>query len=91
MEEEARLMRVIMHKGKEESAESIKIMQEHNWIMSFLKNRLITLENASASSDLAEYERAEADLNEFVNNLKAQFREEKQIGFPLALRLESGD
>ena len=30
VEEEARLMRVIMHNAKEESADSIKIMQEHN-------------------------------------------------------------
>lgn len=40
VEEEARLMRVIMHKAKEESTESIMIMQEHNWVMNFLKNRM---------------------------------------------------
>jgi hemerythrin-like domain-containing protein len=89
VEEEARLMRVIMHKAKEESAESVKIMQEHNWVMNFLKNRLITLEKISASSDLDEHELAKAGLNEFVNNLRAHFREEEQIVFPLTLRLES--
>jgi hypothetical protein len=41
IEEEARLMRVIMHKAKDESTESVKIMQEHNWVMNFLKNRII--------------------------------------------------
>ena len=41
VEEEARLMRIIMHKAKEKSAESVKIMQEHNWVMNFIKNRII--------------------------------------------------
>lgn len=40
IEEEARLMRVIMHKAKEESAESVMIIQEHNWVMNFLKNKI---------------------------------------------------
>jgi len=37
VEEESRLMRVIMQKTKNESAESIRIMQEHNWVINFLK------------------------------------------------------
>jgi len=44
VEEEARLMRIIMHDAKEESADSIKIMQEHNWIVDFLKHRLQNIE-----------------------------------------------
>src|SRR5215207_1712453 len=40
VEEEARLMRVIMHKARDESSESIKIMQEHNWVLNFFKNNL---------------------------------------------------
>ena len=91
VEEEARLMRVIMHKAKEESAESVKIMQEHNWVMSFLKNRLITLEKVSASSDTDECEQAKNDLNEFVDNLRAHFKEEEQIVFPLTLKVEIAD
>ena len=35
VEEEARIMRVIMQKAKEESIDSIKIMQEHNWVVVF--------------------------------------------------------
>jgi hemerythrin-like domain-containing protein len=89
VEEEARLMRVIMHKGKEESAESINIIQEHNWVMNFLKNRLAVFESASVSSDLNECEQAKDGLNEFVNNLRIHFEEEKQVVFPLVLRLES--
>ena len=44
-------MRVIMHNAKDESSESIKIMQEHNWIMNFLKNRLTAIKKVSASSN----------------------------------------
>ena len=40
VEEEARLMRVIMQKAKDESHESIRIMQEHNWVVDFFKNKL---------------------------------------------------
>lgn len=91
VEEEARLMRVIMHKVEEESAESIKIIQEHNWVMNFLKNRIITIEKVSASSDRDEYEQAKNDLNEFVSNLRKHFKEEEAIVFPLALRAEAAD
>jgi hypothetical protein len=40
VEEESRLMQVIMQKTKDESAESIRIMQEHNWLLIFLKTNL---------------------------------------------------
>ena len=43
-------MRIIMHKAKGKSAESVKIMQEHNWVMYFLKNRITIVEKVSASS-----------------------------------------
>jgi hemerythrin-like domain-containing protein len=87
VEEEARLMR----EAKEESAESVKIIQEHNWVMNFLKNRMITLEKVSASSNPSENEQAKNDLNEFVNNLRNHFKEEEQVVFPLALRAEIAD
>ena len=45
VEEEARIMRVIMQKAKEESIDSIKIMQEHNWVVDFLKHVLGNIEN----------------------------------------------
>jgi hemerythrin-like domain-containing protein len=88
VEEEARLMRVIMHKAKEESTESVKIMQEHNWVMNFLKKRLTVLEKVSASSNPEEYKQAKNDLNEFVTNLRTHFKEEEQIVFPLTLSVE---
>ena len=91
VEEEARLMRVIMKNAKDESSESIEIMQEHNWLMNFLNNRLMLIKNAAASSDPAEYEKAKLDLDEFVDNLRRHFKEEEEIVFPLTLKSESAD
>ena len=87
VEEESRLMRVIMKNAKDESSDSITIMQEHNWIMNFLNNRVTLIKNASKSSDAAEKEKAKGDLNEFVHNLRKHFKEEEQIIFPLTLSL----
>jgi hemerythrin-like domain-containing protein len=89
VEEEARLMRVIMKNAKHESSESIRIMQEHNWLANFLNNRLVLIKNAASSSDPTEYENAKLDLSEFVDNLRKHFKEEEQIVFPLTLRSES--
>lgn len=91
VEEEARLMRVIMHKAKDESTESVKIMQEHNWVMNFLKNRIVIIKNTSTSSNSDEHEQAKNDLNEFINNLRNHFKEEEEIVFPLARRAEAAD
>jgi hemerythrin-like domain-containing protein len=91
VEEEARLMRVIMHNAKDESSETIKIMQEHNWVMNFLKNRVKVVKKVSASSDPNEYEEAKDELNEFVRNLREHFKEEEQIVFPLTLRAEAAN
>ncbi|MGH9976376.1 MAG: hypothetical protein ACRD8Z_11145 [Nitrososphaeraceae archaeon] len=88
---QARLMRVIMQKAKQESAQSVKILQEHNWVMNFLKNRIITVEKVSASSDRGEYEQAKNDSNEFISNLRKHFKEEEEIVFPLALTAEAAD
>ena len=89
VEEEARLMRVIMNNAKDESSESIKIMQEHNWVMNFLSNRLMLIKNAATSPRPAEHKKAIRDLNEFVCNLRKHFKEEEEIVFPLTLRSES--
>ena len=96
VEEEARLMRVIMQNAKDESSESIRIMQEHNWVLDFFKNKLTSFENRKTSSysksqaeggGEEEYNKqAKNELNEFVANLKSHFIEEEQIVFPLALK-----
>jgi iron-sulfur cluster repair protein YtfE (RIC family) len=80
-----------MHKAKDESTESVKIMQEHNWVMNFLKNRIVIIEKTSTSSNPDEYEQAKNDLNEFINNLRNHFKEEEEIVFPLVLRAEAAD
>ena len=79
VEEEARLMRVIMKNAKDESSESIKIMQEHNWVMNFLNNRVMVIKNAAASLDPAEYENAKGDLNEFVKNLRNTSKKKSKL------------
>lgn len=88
--EEARPMRVLMHKAKDESTESIKIMQEHNWVMNFLRNRMIIIKT-STSSNPDEHAQAKNDLNKFISNLRNHFNEEEEIVFPLALRAEAAD
>lgn len=90
VEEEARPMRVLMHKAKDESTESIKIMQEHNWVMNFLRNRMIIIKT-STSSNPDEHAQAKNDLNKFISNLRNHFNEEEEIVFPLALRAEAAD
>jgi hypothetical protein len=99
VEEEARLMRVIMQKAKDESPESITIMQEHNWLVNFFKNKLGAIENRlnskidSQTQEDDDYyvgkrEQSKKELNEFVTNLRNHFSEEEQIVFPLALKAD---
>ena len=96
VEEEARLLRVIMHKAKEESSESIKIIQEHNYVINFLKINLTEIENrktldleTSSSSTSTKYDEDTKSINEFISNLRKHFVEEEQIVFPLVLKAEN--
>jgi iron-sulfur cluster repair protein YtfE (RIC family) len=89
--EEARLVRVIMHNAKEESSDSIKIMQEHNWVVDFLKHKLQNIEgkiNQQHSQQLQLEEKVKSEINEFIANLRNHFSEEEQIVFPLALKAD---
>jgi hypothetical protein len=98
VEEEARLMRVIMHNAKEESADSIKIMQEHNWVVDFLKHKLQNIEDEinqqqyprqqQQQLQLQLQEKVKGEINEFITNLRNHFSEEEQIVFPLALKAD---
>ena len=93
VEEEARLLRVIMHKAKDDSSESIKIIQEHNWVINFLKIDLNKIENRKTldleySSSLKYIEDTKL-INEFISNLREHFLEEEQIVFPLVLKAEN--
>ncbi len=89
VEEEARIMRVIMHNAKEESKDSIKIIQEHNWVVDFLKHKIPNMENnifQQNEQDLQYQQVVKNEINEFVVNLRNHFSEEEQIVFPLALK-----
>ena len=93
VEEEARLMRVIMRKAKDESPESITIIQEHNWVMDFFKNKLEAIENRinseiDSKNHTDKMEQSKKELTEFITNLRSHFSEEEQIVFPLALKAD---
>jgi hemerythrin len=90
VEEEARIMRVIMQKSKEESTDSIKIMQEHNWVVDFLKHKLINIENEVYHHQQQQQgQEIKRQIREFITNLRNHFSEEEQIVFPLALKSDS--
>jgi hemerythrin len=80
VEEGARIMRVIMEKAKDQSEQSIKVMQEHRWIMDFLNKRIPQLEKSQEDG---------VEIKRFVDNLTKHFIEEEEIVFPLALRVDS--
>jgi hemerythrin len=80
VEEEARIMRVIMEKAKDQSEQSIKVMQEHRWIIEFLDKRIPQLEKSQEDG---------REIRRFVDNLTKHFIEEEEIVFPLALRADS--
>ena len=81
VEEEGRIMRVIMQKAKEQSEQSIKVLQEHKEIIDFFERRIFQLEGSS--QDIAE------EVNTFGNEIRKHFSEEEEIVFPLALKADS--
>lgn len=82
VEEEARIMRVILHKAKRQSEESIKIAQEHNWIADFMRKTMPMLASMSQQQAMQE-------VAKFVQNLRNHFIEEERVMFPLALKADS--
>jgi hemerythrin-like domain-containing protein len=82
VEEEAVVLRVIMHKAKAQSGESIKIAQEHNWIVDFIKKTIPKL--AAMPKQQAKHE-----VEEFIQSLRTHFSEEESVMFPLALEADS--
>ena len=83
VEEEAIVLRVIMHKAKEQSGESIRITQEHNWIVDFIKEKVPNLTTTMPQ------QQAKQEVIEFIQNLRSHFSEEEEIMFPLALKANS--
>jgi iron-sulfur cluster repair protein YtfE (RIC family) len=82
VQEEARIMRVIMKDAKSESAESIRIMQEHRWVSEFLERRISKL------STLQERQ-AQNEIQKFAADLRQHFSEEENVVFPLALKAQA--
>ena len=83
VEEEARIIRVILQRLKPESAESVRIMQEHRWVVEFLERTLANLKCEAP-------ERTQEEILRFVQDLKSHFEEEEREVFPLALRASQG-
>jgi len=82
VEEEARIMRVIMQKAKDHSEQSIKVMQEHRQIIEFLDKTISQLKNFSQ-------EESAKKIKTFVEDSIKHFSEEEEIVFPLALKANS--
>jgi hemerythrin len=81
VEEEARIVRVIMQKANDESEESIRVMQEHRRIIEFLYKRIPQLEDSS--QEVAQ------EIKYFSDDMRKHFSEEEAIVFPLALKADS--
>jgi hemerythrin len=82
VEEEARIMRVIMQKAKDHSEQSIKVMQEHKQIIEFLGKTISQLKTFSQ-------EESAKKIKKFVEDSIKHFSEEEEIVFPLALKADS--
>ena len=81
VEEEARIMRIIVQKAKEQSEQSIKILQDHKVIINFLEKRLPQLE--ASPQDIVD------DVIKFGDEMRKHFSEEEDIVFPLVLKADS--
>lgn len=82
IEEEARIMRVIMQKAKDHSEQSIKVMQEHKQIIEFLDKTISQLKTFSQ-------EESAKKIKKFVEDSIKHFSDEEEIVFPLALKADS--
>jgi hemerythrin len=82
IEEEARIMRVIMQKAKDHSEQSIRVMQEHKQIIEFLDKTISQLKTFSQ-------EESAKKIKKFVEDSIKHFSEEEEIVFPLALKADS--
>lgn len=77
VEEEARVMRVVMAKNKSRDQRSVAIEREHKDIVDFLKRGLPELGSKSP-------EEARRCITEFVKLVQSHLREEEEIPFSLA-------
>jgi iron-sulfur cluster repair protein YtfE (RIC family) len=76
VEEEARVMRVVMQKNKNRNQRSVAITREHRDIVDFLKHQLPALAKSP--------EEAGPKIMEFVKVMRKHLAEEEDVEFPLA-------
>lgn len=76
VEEEARVMRVVMQKNKSKSQRSVAIAREHRAMVDFLKHELPTLGKSTGG--------AGPRILQFVKLLRNHLAEEEEVEFPLA-------
>ncbi len=77
VEEEARVMRVVMQKNRSRSQPSVAISQEHREIADFLKHRLPELTSKPADE-------ARRDIIRFVGLVRNHLKQEEEVPFSLA-------
>jgi hemerythrin-like domain-containing protein len=74
------------------TVDPIKIMQEHNWVVDFLKHDFEKIYNSVHKQDQQQLQQiAKNEINKFLINLRNHFLEEEQIVFPLALRASAAN
>jgi hypothetical protein len=59
-------------------------MQEHNYVLNFFRDKLVSIENTKHSypeplQEGEEFKQAKSELNEFMSNLKSHFVEEQVV------------
>jgi hemerythrin len=80
VEEEARIIRIIMEKTKE-TEQSAKVIQEHREIIDLLEKKISQLEDSS--QEIAQ------EMKTFGNDMRKHFSDEEEIVFPLVLKVVS--
>ncbi len=82
VEEEARLMNVIMSEAEQDSDRSIGIMRFHRSITAFMDHTLPDLGSLPEPT-------ARREVRVFISDLLKHHREEEELPFPLALKADS--
>jgi hemerythrin-like domain-containing protein len=77
VEEEARVMRVVMQKNKSRTQRSVAIAREHRGIVGFLKHQLPELGSQPPDE-------ARRKIVAFVGLTRTHLKEEEEVSFPLA-------
>ncbi len=77
VEEEARIMRVVLQKNERGARRSVAVAQEHRGIADFLKHQLPEMRSKSPDE-------ARRAIMAFVRLARGHLKEEEEVSFPLA-------